>query len=566
MPKSKSKCGLVLVTGGSGYIAGYCVAQLLNDGWSVRTTVRSLAKTKAVRASIDNIAPKASEIEFVEADLDSDAGWDRAVMGAQYVLHVASPVPLTDPKDDDELIRPARDGTLRVLSAARDAGVNRVVMTSSTSAIIFGRGVREKPFTEADWTDETNRNLDKIELRHTFGATATLSGVNRLRSKPDGDPVQEIARIHDLTVTLPDRGPAVYTIEWLENLPSHCSWPDIAETIRETKANISFGDDGITIREAGDSFGTGGAAVLKVADHRLYVCAPEPPNEAGTPRSGCIIYDGIPDDLVRKKFRTALSFAFGVYLVEIGHAFFDKDWQVVSTTARSAYSLWQRAFDLPMQPLIWLTDLNRQYDISRDKLTRMVERFFAAYEELDLANLSWAYWHARAATPHFAPAHFGAAIEALQDAYIKLHRGTISTSLLPRAGWKDLRAKLVDAIEEAPIDDEAKAAFTRKILDNMNSVPQRDLLKSVCRAIKIDIGKDEDAAWKRRNKAAHGVPFPESETLAAIRDAKLLMVLFHRMLLAITGTADFYLDWASSGVPIRPLREPVPSATHAESK
>ncbi len=157
MPKSKSKCGLVLVTGGSGYIAGYCVAQLLNDGWSVRTTVRSLAKTKAVRASIDNIAPKASEIEFVEADLNSDAGWGRAAIGAQYVLHVASPVPLTDPKDDDELIRPARDGTLRVLTAARDAGVKRVVMTSSTSAIIFGRGVREKPFTEADWTDETNR-------------------------------------------------------------------------------------------------------------------------------------------------------------------------------------------------------------------------------------------------------------------------------------------------------------------------------------------------------------------------------------------------------------------------
>jgi dihydroflavonol-4-reductase len=157
MPKSKSKCGLVLVTGGSGYIAGYCVAQLLNDGWSVRTTVRSVAKTKAVRASIDNIAPKASEIEFVEADLNSDAGWARAATGVQYVLHVASPVPMTEPKDDDELIQPARDGTLRVLTAARNAGVKRVVMTSSTSAIIFGRGVREKPFTEADWTDETNR-------------------------------------------------------------------------------------------------------------------------------------------------------------------------------------------------------------------------------------------------------------------------------------------------------------------------------------------------------------------------------------------------------------------------
>jgi dihydroflavonol-4-reductase len=157
MPKSSSKRGLVLVTGGSGYIAGYCIAQLLNDGWCVRTTVRSSAKTKAVRASIGNIAQKASEIEFVEADLNSDAGWDTAAIGAKYVLHVASPVPVTDPKNDDELIRPARDGTLRALEAARDVGVNRVVMTSSISAIIYGRGVREKPFTEEDWTDETNR-------------------------------------------------------------------------------------------------------------------------------------------------------------------------------------------------------------------------------------------------------------------------------------------------------------------------------------------------------------------------------------------------------------------------
>ena len=157
MPKSSSKCDLVLVTGGSGYVAGYCIAQLLNDGWRVRTTVRSSAKSKAVRASIGNIASKTAEIEFVEADLNSDAGWRQAVGGAQYALHVASPVPVTDPKNDDELVRPARDGTLRILKAARDAGVKRVAMTSSISAIIYGRGVREEPFTEEDWTDETNR-------------------------------------------------------------------------------------------------------------------------------------------------------------------------------------------------------------------------------------------------------------------------------------------------------------------------------------------------------------------------------------------------------------------------
>jgi NAD(P)-dependent dehydrogenase (short-subunit alcohol dehydrogenase family) len=121
MPKSSSKRGLVLVTGGSGYVAGYCIAELLNNGWRVRSTVRSSAKVKAVRASISNIGSKTSEIEFVEADLNSDAGWSQATGGAQYVLHVASPVPVTDPKNDDELVRPARDGTLRVLKAARDA-------------------------------------------------------------------------------------------------------------------------------------------------------------------------------------------------------------------------------------------------------------------------------------------------------------------------------------------------------------------------------------------------------------------------------------------------------------
>ena len=157
-PKVTTPRGLVLVTGGSGYIAEYCIAQLLNEGWRARTTIRNLRAAEEVRATIGKITANARAIEFKAADLNSDVGWADAIAGADYVLHVASPVPTVDPKSDDELVRPARDGTLRVLKAARDAGVKRVVMTSSTSAIMFGRGVREKPFTEADWTDETNRD------------------------------------------------------------------------------------------------------------------------------------------------------------------------------------------------------------------------------------------------------------------------------------------------------------------------------------------------------------------------------------------------------------------------
>ncbi len=146
----------VLVTGGSGFIAGHCIARALNDGWRVRTTVRDLAREAPLRSAIGNHAPVDDRLEVVAADLNADAGWLEAATGCAYVLHVASPFPSASPKDDDELVRPARDGTLRVLTAARDAGVRRVVMTSSTAAVAYGRGGRPEPFTEADWSDETN--------------------------------------------------------------------------------------------------------------------------------------------------------------------------------------------------------------------------------------------------------------------------------------------------------------------------------------------------------------------------------------------------------------------------
>jgi dihydroflavonol-4-reductase len=155
MAASADTRGFVVVTGGSGYIAAYCIAELLGAGWRVRATVRDLARTGEVRASVGKIAPNADRIEFACADLNSDAGWANALAGADYVLHIASPVS-TNPKSDDAIIRPARDGALRVLKAARDAGVRRVVMTSSMAAIAYGRGARVEPFTESDWTDATN--------------------------------------------------------------------------------------------------------------------------------------------------------------------------------------------------------------------------------------------------------------------------------------------------------------------------------------------------------------------------------------------------------------------------
>jgi nucleoside-diphosphate-sugar epimerase len=145
---------LVLVTGGSGFVAVHCIDQLLRAGYRVRTTVRALSREADVRAMLKVAgSPRPEALSFATADLVSDAGWTEAVAGCRFVLHVASPFPAGKPKHEDDLIIPAREGSLRVLRAARDAGVERVVLTSSFVAIGYGHPPRQAPFTENDWTN-----------------------------------------------------------------------------------------------------------------------------------------------------------------------------------------------------------------------------------------------------------------------------------------------------------------------------------------------------------------------------------------------------------------------------
>ena len=166
----------VLVSGGSGYIAGFLIRQLVAEGWTVRTTVRSLAKEAAVRAllKVDD-----SRLSFFAADLNADAGWAEAMAGCSHVAHVASPLPAGVPRNADELIVPARDGALRALRAAKAAGVQRFVMTSSVAAISYGRGRGVHHFTEADWTDPARPGISPYIQSKTIAERAARDWVAR---------------------------------------------------------------------------------------------------------------------------------------------------------------------------------------------------------------------------------------------------------------------------------------------------------------------------------------------------------------------------------------------------
>ncbi len=170
----------VLVTGGSGFIASHTILQLLGAGHQVRTTVRSLSREGDVRAMLNRGgSDPGSRLSFVATDLMSDAGWPAAVAGCEYVLHIASPFPSTVPKDENELIVPAREGALRVLRAARDAGVKRLVQTSSFAAVGYGHAEQERVFTEKDWTDPDGADVMPYTKSKTLAERAAWDFISR---------------------------------------------------------------------------------------------------------------------------------------------------------------------------------------------------------------------------------------------------------------------------------------------------------------------------------------------------------------------------------------------------
>jgi dihydroflavonol-4-reductase len=179
----------VLVTGGSGYIGGWGVAELLRRGYVVRTTIRHLGREAAARAAIASVVDAGDRLTFHAAELTADAGWAEAVAGCDYVLHVASPVSVSEPKDADVLIKPARDGARRVIGAAIKAGVKRVVLTSSVAATSQS-GNGDSLSDETVWTNLDDPNVGAYarsktlaeraawEMIKSSGGTTTLTSIN----------------------------------------------------------------------------------------------------------------------------------------------------------------------------------------------------------------------------------------------------------------------------------------------------------------------------------------------------------------------------------------------------
>lgn len=204
---------LVLVTGGTGFIAQHCILALLSAGYRVRTTVRSLSRESEVRANLKvGGAEPGQRLTFVVADLGADLGWTEAAAGCVYVLHGASPTPSGDQVREEDWIRPAVDGNLRVLRAAREAGVRRVILTSAIGAIAVGHKPMQRPFNENDWSDLTG-NVAPYQKSKTIAERAAWDFIAR-----EGRGL-ELAAINPVAVMGPALGPDYsHSIRMIKNL------------------------------------------------------------------------------------------------------------------------------------------------------------------------------------------------------------------------------------------------------------------------------------------------------------------------------------------------------------
>lgn len=193
---------LVLVTGGTGFIAQYCILALLEADYRVRTTIRSAAREPEVRAQLaTGGAEPGDRLSFVVADLTADAGWDQATADCAFVIHGASPTPTGDQTTEDDWIVPAVQGNLRVLRAARDAGVQRVVLTSAFGAICAGHGPMTRPFNETDWSDLTGKDVWPYQKSKTLSERAAWDFIAR-----EGQGL-ELSVVNPVTVLGPVLGP-----------------------------------------------------------------------------------------------------------------------------------------------------------------------------------------------------------------------------------------------------------------------------------------------------------------------------------------------------------------------
>lgn len=406
---------------------------------------------------------------------------------------------------------------------------------------------------------EIRAATEELHFEHLDGRTSVAKGVvyHGVRSSSGiGKPTESVHTYtaHSLEVDCQCTEPPAYTIEWVGNLPGGFVWSGRTSYEENTSYSHRIGTDPAAVTLAASRWSGGGTSTLhvRVDEVDLYLMHGEASDDPR--RIGQIIYKGRHSEESRKRIRLCLSFALGLPIVYYGHTDYSMDWQPTFMRAYDAMSIGGAMFKLHDLPPYPINDRRYANVIDDAALNQVVNTIHDRYDELRFNELSWAYWYAVCAPLHTAAVHFGGLIEKLQKSSAILIKAD-RKGLLDEAAWRELRITIRDKIAAMDLPDDVRPVLKNKV-ESLNQLPQNIALKRLLERLGLRIGKAELDAWRHRNMAAHGTA--SEDAVEVILNAKLLKILFHRMLAAVAYCSDRHIDYYNLEFPTRPLEEAVP--------
>ncbi len=405
------------------------------------------------------------------------------------------------------------------------------------------------------------------EMESPGGLTATATGISPGGTTPRWDKRTRLqtnterASLLALDIDLHWDKPRAYLVEWFLAGTRWVLWPESTSSETTISHYLQVGGrlQGLDIKvdaRPGSSISFD-MTTLGIEGHRIFLRTMRRRDKAKSPDRCMLIYCDETTRDFRAKVHECISFALGIYFVALGDTSFSEDWDVTAMHAVPGYSMNRQAFTLPPHPPSPLGD--RSYNqLDAAAFNRHVNALCANYDRLHLAELGWAYWHAMCAPAHIGAVHYGAAIEALRAAFVESTPGLRKGKIVTDADeWKKIAASVKAAISNSGLAEESQKRLDARI-SSMNSLSAGTMLDMVCETVGVPLGRLEKAAWARRNQAAHGSRIGSDQYVELVRDLNLLNVVFNRMLLAMTGARNSYIDYFTPGHPVRHISQPVP--------
>lgn len=347
-----------------------------------------------------------------------------------------------------------------------------------------------------------------------------------------------------------------YVVEWIDNLADYFMFNENLNYEEQESVVNSLVSGNYRLDMKLGASGSGGSTALhlNIDDISLFV-VPSMSREDGKKRRGMIVYDGAFDLAVRDKIRNCLSFALGLPVVMRGYTEYDEDWRATFMKSIDPNTISGAVFALHPQHPYPINERRYKNIIDTERVNHTVRSLFALYDDIKFNEICWTYWHAKCSPAHTTAASFGAVLQQIQRNAKELFP-SMNSRLIGVTNWEKLKRNLLRQIDGIDVG-EAEMRILKNKISNLNQTPSDLMFNRFVGLLGLQLGDPEHAAWRERNKSAHGVL--SQDYVSTILNGKILAIMCNRMIAAITKCSDGYVDYYNFEFPDRPLGESIPA-------